>query len=637
MGYNQKYRQKEEKNMLAKFVPSDAQNKLEFDLMQCDNINQYFAHLNDDNTKLAPDAFVIGGLTSKPFGFRIKDTNGNKTEAFEKVRLVLDQLPFSLKNNRNNYVQIRYHLVNHHSSEFDSEVDLREFMLDDDVKDYVRINFEVAPWVIVNLYNADRKNLTVDIASFLEARDACQGVYDALYADYCQLREAVTNSFMGPDLDLSNLSLDGNNNEINDEDEGSVGETEQDLDADHDSLAKNEKDSDADDKSNLDLDSKQDANNNDYNSDDEQDSDNSVDGSDSSENESDSETEQDSDADHDSLVKNENNSNTDDNSNLDPDNKQDINSNDDNSDDEQNSDNSVGGSDSGENGSDSETEQDSDAGAETIDKASSADNLADDQSENKDSGTNDPESGKVESESNSADNENSNSESESNSTVSGDTSSKPSGSETDDMPHAGMTYETTDQNNNSLADDSQSASSENQSTASESRSTSTGESSVQSSQPTQPIPTVPVLREITNEGNDDERELYRTLITALKRIDDKKTQPARSKEQEDFYRKLVERLDKVGEVHNSSNVQLETKLQEKLLSAIDRFLATTEEQREKDRLAREAAERQAKEEALLKKEEESAKKEAGKTERQKFTDDQDKMIANLLNENLSAE
>ena len=84
--------------MLAKFVPSDAQNKLEFDLMQCDNINQYFAHLKDDNTKLVPDAFVIGGLTSKPFGFKVKDTNGNKTDAFEKVRQVLDQLPFSLKN-----------------------------------------------------------------------------------------------------------------------------------------------------------------------------------------------------------------------------------------------------------------------------------------------------------------------------------------------------------------------------------------------------------------------------------------------------------------------------------------------------------------------------------------------------------
>ena len=622
--------------MLAKFVPSDAQNKLEFDLMQCDNINQYFAHLNDDNTKLVPDAFVIGGLTSKPFGFKVKDTNGNKTDVFEKVRLVLDQLPFSLKNNRNNYVQIRYHLANHHSSEFDSEVDLHEFMLDDDVKDYVRINFEVAPWVIVNLYNADRKNLTVDIASFLEARDACQGVYDALYADYCQLREAVTNSFMGPDLDLSNLSLDGNNNEINDADEGAVGENEQDPDADYDSLAKNEKDSDADDKSNLDPDSKQNTNNND-DSDDEQDSDNSVDGSDSSENESDSETEPDSDADHDSLAKNEEDSDADDNSNLDPDNKQDTNSNDDNSDDEQDSDNSVDGSDSGENESDSETEQGFDAGDEPIDKAANIDDLTDDQSESKDSGTNDPESGKVEAESNSSDDENSNSESESNSIVSGDTLSKPSGSETDDMPHVGTTDETTDQNNNSLADDGQSASSENQSTTSESSSTSTGESSVQSSQPKDPVPTVPVLRDITNEGNNDERELYRTLITALKRIDDKKTQPARSKEQEDFYRKLVERLDKVGDVHNSSNVQLETRLQEKLLSAIDRFLATTEEQREKDRLAREAAERQAKEEALLKKEEESAKKEAGKTERQKFTDDQDKMIANLLNENLSAE
>lgn len=631
--------------MLAKFVPSDAQNKLEFDLMQCDNINQYFAHLKDDNTKLVPDAFVIGGLTSKPFGFKVKDTNGDKTDAFEKVRQVLDQLPFSLKNNRNNYVQIRYHLVNHHSSylvdqhssEFDSEVDLHEFMLDDDVKDYVRLNFKVAPWVIVNLYNADRKNLTVDIASFLEARDACQGVYDALYADYCQLREDVTHSFMKPDLDLSNLSLDGNNNEIDDADDGAVGETEQNPDADHDSLAKNEKDSDADDESNFDPDSKQNTDSNDDNSDDEQNSDNSVDASDSSENESDSETELDSDADHDSLAKNEEDSDADDNSNLDPDNKQDTNGNDDNSDDEQDSDNSVDGSDSGENESDSETEQGSDAGDEPINKAASTDNLTDDQSESKDSGTNDPESGKVEAESNSADDENSNSESESNSTVSGDTLSKPSGSETDDKPHVGTTDETTDQNNNSLADDGQSASSENQSTTSESSSTSAGESSVQSSQPKDPVPTVPVLRDITNEGNNDERELYRTLITALKRIDDKKTQPARSKEQEDFYRKLVERLDKVGDVHNSSNVQLETRLQEKLLSAIDRFLATTEEQREKDRLAREAAERQAKEEALLKKEEESAKKEAGKTERQKFTDDQDKMIANLLNENLSAE
>lgn len=635
--------------MLAKFVPSDAQNKLEFDLMQCDSINQYFAHLKDDTTKLVPDAFVIGGLTSKPFGFRIKNADGNKTDAFEKVRLVLDQLPFSLKNNRNNYVQIRYHLVNHHSSEFDSEVDLREFMLDDDVKDYVRINFEVAPWVIVNLYNADRKNLTVDIASFLEARDACQGVYDALYADYCQLRETVTNSFMGPDLDLSNLSLDESNNEIDDKDEGAASETEQDPDADHDSLAKNDQDSDADDKSNLDSDSKQNTNNNDDNSDDDQNSDNSADASDSSENESDSETEQDSDADYDSLVKNEKNPNIDDKSNLDLDSKQSTNINDDNSDNEQDSDNSVDGSDSGENESDSETEQDSDAGDETIDKAASTDNVMNNQSESEDSVADDPERSKVESKSNSADDENLNSESESDSTesdttASGDTLSELSRLETDDKPHVGMSDKTTDQNNNSLADDSQSASSEsssvaseNQSTASESSSTSTGESSVQSSQPTESVPTVPVLREITNEGNDDERELYRTLINALKRIDDKKTQPARSKEQEDFYRKLVERLDKVGDVHNSSNVQLETRLQEKLLSAIDRFLATTEEQREKDRLAREAAERQAKEEALLKKEEESAKKEAGKTERQKFTDDQDKMIANLLNENLSAE
>lgn len=567
--------------MLAKFVPSDAQNKLEFDLMQCDNINQYFAHLKDDNTKLVPDAFVIGGLTSKPFGFKVKDTNGNKTDVFEKVRQAFDQLPFSLKNNRNNYVQIRYHLVNHHSSylvdHHSSEVDLHEFMLDDDVKDYVRINFEVAPWVIVNLYNADRKNLTVDIASFLEARDACQGVYDALYADYCQLHETETHSFMGPDLDLSNLSLDENNNEIDDKDEGAVGETEQDPDADQDSLAKNEKDSDADDKLNSDPDSKQSTNSNDDNSDNEQDSDNIVDDSDSSENESNSETEQDSDADD-----------------------------------------------------------------EPINKAASTDNLTNNQSESKDSVADDPESDKVESKSDSADDENLNGKfesdsTESNSTVSGDTLSESSGSETDDMPHVGATDEATDQNNDSLADDSQSVSSVNQSTASESSSTSTGESSVQSSQPTQPVPTVPVLRDITNEGNDDERELYRTLINALKRIDDKKTQPTRSKEQEDFYRKLVERLDKVGDVYNSSNVQLETRFQEKLLSAIDRFLATTEEQREKDRLAREAAERQAKEKALLKKEEESAKKEAGKTERQKFTDDQDKMIANLLNENLSAE
>lgn len=622
--------------MLAKFVPSDAQNKLEFDLMQCDNINQYFSHLKDDNAKLMPDAFVIEGLTSKPFGFKVKDANGNKTDAFEKVRHALDQLPFSLKNNRNNYVQIRYHLVNHHPSEFDSEVDLREFMLDDDVKNYVMIDFKVAPWVIVNLYNADRKNLTVDMASFLEARDGCQNVYDTLRADYRRLSEAVTHDFIGPSLDLSNLSLDEDNDETDTKDKSIVDETGQ--------------ESSTNDEADLDSNSNQNTNSDDDNSKTEQESDNEVAGSNSGENGSDSDSNQNT------------NSDTDDSDNeqdSDSDSNQNANSDNDDSDNEQDSDNNVVGSDSSEHESDSEAEQVPDSDDATDNDSASVDSSMNNRSDSEESAANESKDSETESESNNASNENLNSESESSSAVSSKTLSESpeadddsqfedkstdQSSEGDDMPHLGMTDEVTGQNDDSSATDSQSAfaessseASESQNTTSKSSSASTSELPVQASQPTDSTPAVPVMREITDEVDDDEHELHRALIDALKRIDNKKTQPIQSKEQEEFYRKLVERLDKVGDVNNSSNLQLETKLQEKLLAAIDRFLATTEEQREKDRLAREAAERQAKEEALLKKEEESAKKEAGKTERQKFTSDQDELIANLLNENLSDE
>lgn len=656
--------------MQSELIPTEAQNKLEFDLMQCDSIDKYFAHLHDKKTRLLPDAVALKGLIERPVVFLLFDHDGTATKYFNEGMSILNKLPFSLKNNRNRFVDIKYRNS--------IDVTINDIVLNNLINRCVVLDFDIIGWLNVNLFNARREDLVQDIAQYLEARDLGQKLDRELEPVY--KHDAETFNMSNEPLNYFDKQAGNIREHIKEKANEAINSLSDNNDLDGISLddasdmddlnALNDKDSDDLKDLNAEL-----PNNNDNQSAD--DSSNNTEPSDDNKSSDDaklSESQNDVVSEPDDTTNTASDAESHDDPNVKP--NEDANTapaNDTSSVNDQENEAAAAKPDENTDTSEATTDEtesvkanttneaqaenakseeevlsetvptkenttikeqtsatdtsgskdtpaEESASAADIEKGTAKENTADDKAL--------PATKPAEAVHNMTDNE-----------AADDlvkaalkTAGKSDAAANTDIQDGGVAKTEPAQTGSLVDNASQSKSEQNKTTTATS----------QVAKPEDTANDVPIITPMPIHNTDD--ELKQTLIRTLNRVGNK-PKPVTSPEQEEFYRTLISKLNDVSKARDLDLSNQSRDLQVKLIDAINSFVELTKkrdeqarEREEQDRLRREAAERKAQEEEQRQLEEqrraEKAEQDSSKTERQKFTENQDEIISDILEKNL---